>query len=587
MDNLQTDREKAKEITDHLAILRLIRQPYEAQIDEVIKYVNHSRRKIIDKDINKGLKTGIDVYDGTAISAANILTDGLCGYTATPSLIWYKYTLPGKLNFPRTSGMRGWSGKRMDEYPEVREWLTDCEDVTWSAFLRSNFYDVIPEFIKDGVSIGTSTMLIEEDLKKDRIVFTCPHFREGYFAEDRYGVVDTYFRVYKISLRDLIDKFTIERMSKIFLDLTNMLKRNPFEEREVLHATFPRRDISPYRIDNKNMPVASYWIIMDKKNEILGEDGYEELPSVTWRWRKNNDEICGRSPSWDAYIEIMKGNQQGKTNLIAGHKAVDGPMVAVESMRGKIFKEAGATTFVQNMEREKPEPLLTNMQLPYGIDQQDRTDKIIREFFYVDFFLMLNRAAFEKVELTATQTIGMQAEQATVLSIRTGRLGSEAYNPTHDRVFAIEDRNRRIPMPPDLLQEQILLLSRKGRKTKIEIDYVGPLAQVQKRLVKYQAIRAGLEFLGSMQQIAPESMDEVNISQIIREGLDSISFPANCLNSDEQRDKIRQVRQQKREMEESIQAAGEIGKVVQRTSKEVQPGSPMEMIMGGGGGVKE
>ena len=142
-------------------------------------------------------------------------------------------------------------------------------------------------------------------------------------------------------------------------------------------------------------------------------------------------------------------------------------------------------------------------------------------------------------------------------------------------------------MPPDLLQEQILLLSRKGRKTKIEIDYVGPLAQVQKRLVKYQAIRAGLEFLGSMQQIAPESMDEVNISQIIREGLDSISFPANCLNSDEQRDKIRQVRQQKREMEESIQAAGEIGKVVQRTSKEVQPGSPMEMIMGGGGGVKE
>lgn len=585
MDNLQTDREKAKEIMDHLAILKLTRQPYEAQIDEVIKYVNHSRRKITDKDINKGLKTGVDVYDGTAISAANILTDGLCGYTATPSLIWYKYTLPGKLNFPRTSGMRAWSGKRMDEYPEVREWLTDCEDVTWSAFLRSNFYDVIPEFIKDGVTIGTSTMLTEEDLRKDRIVFTCPHFREGYFAEDRYGVVDTYFRVYKISLRDLIDKFGMERMSQIFLDLKNLLKSNPFEEREVLHAVFPRRDINPYRIDNKNMPVASYWILIDKSSEILGEDGYEELPSVTWRWRKNNDEICGRSPAWDAYVEIMKGNQQGKDNLIAGHKAVDGPMVAPESMRGKIFNAPGATTFVQNMEREMPKPLLTNMQLPYGIEQQDRSDKIQREFFYTDFFLMLNRAAFEKVELTATQTIGMQAEQSAVLSIRTGRLGSEAYNPIHDRVFAIESRNGRIPAPPDLLQEQIELLSRKGRKTKIEIDYVGPLAQVQKRLFKYQSINAGIEFLGKAMQVFPEATDNINPDQFVKEGLDSISWPANCFNSDDQRDKIRQMRQQKREMAESIQAAGEIGKVVQRTSKEVQPGSPMEMLMGGG--VKE
>ncbi len=582
MNNLQTGEEKAKEIMAHLEILKLTRQPYEVQIDEVINYVNHSRRKIIDKDLQRGGKTGIDVYDGTAISAANLLTDGLCGYTATPSLIWYKYTLPGKLNFPRTSGMRAWSGKRMDEYPEVRGWLTDCEDVTWSAFLRSNFYDVIPEFIKDGVTIGTSTMLTEEDLQKDKIVFTNPHFREGYFAENRYGVVDTYFRVYKISLRDLIDKFTMGRMSQIFLDLKNLLKNNPFEEREVLHAVFPRRDISPYRIDNKNMPFASYWILMDKQSEILGEDGYEELPSVTWRWRKNNDEICGRSPAWDAYVEIMKGNQQAKTNLIAGHKAAEGPMVAPESLRGKINNEPRGVTFVQNMEREMPRPLLTNMQLPYGIEQQERTNNILKEFFYVNFFLTLNRAAFEKVELTATQSIGMQAEQAAVLSIRTGRLGSEAYNPIHDRVFAIENRNGRIPIPPDLLQEQIELLSSKGRKTKIEIDYVGPLAQVQKRLFKYQSINAGIEFLGKAMQVFPEATDNINPDQFVKEGLDSISWPANCLNSDTQRDKIRQLRQQKREMAESIQAAGELGKVVQRTSREVEPGSALGALMGGG-----
>lgn len=582
MPDIQTEREQAKEILGHYAILKAVRNPYEEQIDEVIKYVNHSRRGINDSEIRKGMKTGIDVYDGTAISAASILRDGLCGYTATPSLIWYKYALPGKLNFPRTSGMRSWSGKRMDEYPEIREWLSDSEDVTWAAFLRSNFYDVIPEFIGDGVTIGTSTLLVEEDLKTDRIVFTCPHFREGYFAENRHGVVDTYFRRYKISLRDLIDNFTMERMKELFPQLGRMLKTNPFQELDVLHATFPRRDISPYRIDNKNMPVASFWILMDKAQNILAEDGYEQFSSITWRWRKNNDEICGRSPAWDAYVEIMKGNQEGKTNLIAGHKAVETPMVAAESMRDKINNVPGGITFVGNMEREMPKPLLTNMQLPWGIDQQERTDKIIREFFYVEFFMMLNRAAFEKVELTATQSIGMQAEQAAILSIRTGRLASEAYNPIHDRVFGIEMRNGRIPEMPGLLQDQIDLLARSGKNTKIEIDYVHPLAQVQKRLVKYQAIRAGMEFLGAISTVAPEAMDEVNISQTVKEGLDSISFPANCLNSDEQKKKIRELREAQRELEQGLQAAGEIGKVVQRTSKEVQPGSPMEMIMGGG-----
>ncbi len=575
MDN-RTDIDKAKDVTNRFEQLKKIRQPYEAQIDEVIKYCNHSRRRIIDRDMQRGQKTGVDLYDGTIISAKNILIDGLCGNTATPSLMWYRYTLPGKWNFPRTSGMRAWSGKRMDEYPEVKHWLQDGEEVTWAAFLRSNFYDVNPMFVGDGVTIGTAHMFVEEDLVSDRIVCTVPHFRECYFEENRFGVVDTNFREYNLNLRQLVDKFTYEKMEEVFDSFKERYKKNPYEEEQILHATFPRKDLDPYRLDKKNMPFASFWVPLKKKDHLLGEDGYLDQPSITWRWWKNAEELCGRSPCWDAYVEIVGANQKGRSNTIAAHKAVEPPMVGQDYMRGKVNTGPNAWTWVQNIERDMPKPLMQNINLPYGVDQQDRSAKIIREFLYVDFFTALNRAAFMGVELTAYQAHGMQAELAAVLGQRVGRLGSEAYNPIHDKVWNIEKRNRRIPDPPDILLEHA------GGQS-IEIDYVGPLAQAQKRLFKFQSINAGIDAILKIMQAYPEALDEIDSEQTIRELLDSVSWPGSCFNTDEKIEKIRALRQQQREQQQAMQIADIASKAVQRTSKDVQPNSPMAGMMGMGG----
>ena len=158
----------------------------------------------------------------------------------------------------------------------------------------------------------------------------------------------------------------------------------------------------------------------NNSNTFLLELGYEDMASVTWRWRKNQDEIYGRSPCWDAYVDIMKANQQGRSNLIAGHKMIEGPMVATDDMRGKVMSGPGGWTFVdRDLPTDRwPRPLQEKIILPYAVEQQDRTGKAIREFLFVDFFLMLYQAAFNKVDLTATQVIGMQAEQAAILGTR-------------------------------------------------------------------------------------------------------------------------------------------------------------------------
>lgn len=575
MADTRTDQKKAEDAQKILNVLAQIRQPYEAMVDEILTFVNHSRRKIKDRDNQRGQKTGIEVYDGTALSALNLLTDGMCGYSVSKSYRWFNYTLPGKLNFPRASGMRAWSGKRMDELQEVKQWLEDCEEVLYSAFIRSNFYDVIPEIVRDAASVGTANVLIEEDVNKGRTVLTVPHFRESYIAEDRYGMVDTRYRIYPLTLRQLLDKFGEGRMREVFPDFKGMMETNPHQERQVLHAVYPRRDYDYKRVDAKNMPIESLWVMMAPL-KLLGELGYEESPLMTWRWRKNNDEVYGRSPAWDCYVDIMKGNQQAKTNLIAAHKMADPPMVGPEDLRGQVNKGPGAWSFVSSnlMEKHYPRPLVTGMQLPFSIDQQERTDKAIKEHFHVDFFLMLAQAAANKVEMTATQVMEMGAEKAAILGVRIGRQETELLNPLHDRFFSIERKSGRLPDPPDVLVD--------FGGNNIEIDYLGPLAQAQKRIFKSAIIRASIQSLGEIATIYPDVVYTVDPMKTARDLLDSQGFPQKNFRTDEEIKQILEVKHQQEDEQRKFAQAIEIAKQVPKVGKAVEPNSPLSALTGGG-----
>lgn len=585
MADTRSDDDKAKDALKYQKYLASLRLPFESQIDNIITYVNHSRRKIVDKEAKKGQKTGIEVYDGSAMLAKNLLVDGMVGYLCGRNIDWFAYELPGKFNFPRTSqNMRHWSGKRMDAMPAVREFLQDCSDVSYSAFNRSNFYDIVPEFIGDGATVGTATLIAEEEVGEGRIVFTVPHFRENFIAENQWGRVDTNYRLYKLTLRQLKDKFGLEKMKKIDPNFQTSYDANMHAEKEILHAVYPRSDYDNGKLNGKNKPIASLWVYLSPL-KLIEETGYDWLPKITWRWRKNNDEWYGRSPAWDAYIDIMLSNQQGRSNLIAGHKMVEPPMVGFSDLRGTVNAGPRGWTFIdrmtaKNLSEVVPRPLTTGIQLPYSVEAQGRTEKIIREHFHVDFFLMLYQAAMNKTELTATQVIEMMGEKAAVLGTRVGMLQSEAFGPIHDRVFEIEWAADRMPDPPQILQD-LLGVSKSKNTTAPPVQYLGPLAQAQTRLTKSRSIQAGLTMIGQVAAIKQEAMDIIDWDGSVKEILDSTGFPAKLIRSETMINKIRTMRKEAQAKQQQIENAPKLAKAAASASKAAQPGSPMEKMMGG------
>jgi hypothetical protein len=126
MSDNRTDKEKATDITRNHEYLKQLRLPFEDTIDDILEFVRQSRPIT---STTKGTRLTGNVYDGTPISALNLWADGMYGYLCSPNLDWFSLTLPNKVQFARTSAMRRFTNKRMDDIPEVAQWLNDCEDV--------------------------------------------------------------------------------------------------------------------------------------------------------------------------------------------------------------------------------------------------------------------------------------------------------------------------------------------------------------------------------------------------------------------------------------------------------------------------
>jgi|GEM_PF-2189073 len=592
----QSDEEKAKNAQKYLQVLAQVRLPWEPQIDNLIMYVNHGRRSVQDRDLWPGQPTGMEVYDDSAMLAANMLVDGMAGYMCSRNQAWFALEIPGKLNFPRTSKMRAWTGKRVDSYPEVQKWLQNSQDVMYSAFNRSNFYDVVPEFFRDGAVCGTGSFLTEEEIETASIVCTVPHFRQCFIAENRHGMVDTNYRVYKMTLRQLAQQFGMTKMKEAEVDFEVSYKSNMHAEREVLHAVYPRKDYQPWRIDAKGKKWESIWVYWQggkilssnsspsgqEKITLLSEGGYETMPTITWRWNKNSDEVYGRGPAHNAWVAIAKANQMGRTNLITGQKAAEPPLVAYSDQRGQIQRGPNGITFLESnrgdIRMRAPMPLNgTGVQnLPFTIEFQEREAQIINQHFHSDIFTLLSQIGQQKGmgRPVTEQIFEMQSEKSAVLGTRIGRLQWEFFDPLIARFFDIESRAGRIPEVPQILLE--------SEHSGVSVQYLGMLAQAQTRVQKVRSIQTSVALAMQITQFDPLAIHAIDTDEMMREAMDASGMPASVMRDPKAIVQIRQMAEKERQQQQQVENAPKIAKAASLAGKSAEPDSPLRKMLGGG-----
>jgi len=594
----RSEEQKAKDCLKYLLVLAEQRIFWEPMIDNIIAYVNHGRRFITDRDLWDGQQTGQFVYDDTAMLARNLLVDGMVGYLCSRNQPWFALELPGKFNFPRTSMMRSWTGQRIDSYPQVQQWLQDCATVMYSAFNRSNFYDVVTEFISDGASFGTAELLVEENIEQASINFMVPHFRECFIAENQFKKVDTVYRVYKMTLRQLAQKFGWKEMCDIEPNFNQDYTSNMYQERDVLHAIYPRQDYQPWRIDAKGKKWESVWVycrggkilnaggkgqspsLANSKDSIAKESGYDSMPMITWRWRVNSDEVYGRGPSHDAFVSIAQLNQMARTNLITAQRAAEPPLVAYSDMRGAIQRGPNGITYVEanrgDLRARMPQPLHTGVQnLPFNLEYQDRVRQVVNQYFHTDVFMMMSQLAQagNSERMVVEQVLELQGEKAAILGTRVGNLQSEAFDPLINRVYSIEASAGRIPDPPDILLESI--------HGPVQVQYLGPLAQAQTRLTTVRSIDGFLSEVTKLAQVDPSIIHAINAPYILRVLRDAVNAPVGCVYDEKTFAAIMMNLQKHAAQQQQAEEIPKLAKAAAALSKAPQSGSILKELMGG------
>jgi len=291
------------------------RQEWEPFYSSIARYIR-PRKKSIDSFSSPGQLSN-DHYDSTAPAASNTLAL-IMADTLTPKAIeWFGFSIPESSPF-----------SALNKNVNVKNWLRELNVAVFAGLAQSNFYSVINEIYADFNSFATVCLYLEESrLKKpgfNGFNFRALPISSYVFAEDDHGLVDTVFRDYDFTVRQLFQRFD---KAKIPGKYAKKLEKSPDDPVKMVSCVCPSRDI-PKSLQSK-MPFTSLDMLEEDK-VVLETMAYNEFPYMVGRWDKASGEDRGRGPAAVAMADILSLNELRRQELIGLQKAVNPPILSGE-----------------------------------------------------------------------------------------------------------------------------------------------------------------------------------------------------------------------------------------------------------------
>jgi hypothetical protein len=556
---MDADKELIEDLQTRLEYLKTERARREADWQEVQKWVAPSVLKFNSTD---KVPTRPRRFTSRPTNYLKTLVSGITGYSISPNILWQKLSLV--------------ETAVLDQYG-VKDWLEAAERVLYAEFARSNLYAQVPRLIADAATFGHGAMLIDEDVLNGRLRFTALRIPEFYLDTNEYDEVETVFRQFTMTLKNAASFFGEERLSPAAReDFKDKKKWN--HEISVIHAVYRRPDYDEEKQDRKNMPFASVYV-EEGQDHLIEEAGYREFPYAVFIWDKIAGTGYGESPSIHALDDIRYLNKLSEALLKAGQLSVEPYLNVPDTMRGQEQVVPGGFNYYTDP-REIITPVNTGQNFPITIEIMNSVEGRIRDWMNVDFFLMLQHQGQGGKPMTATEVMELQGEKAAVLSDLVVNLNG-ALSRIIQRSFNILWRGQKIPPPPDVI-------ARHGAKLKV--DFIGPLAQAQKKHHETAGIVQGLSLVNAIAQIAPEAMDVVDFDELVKNGLEGAGTSQLIIREDEDIAAIRQARAQAQAQAQQQAAAMEQQKNIlgnfNKLNEPLKQGTALEAMgrqMAGGG----
>lgn len=558
-----------KELKRYYNHLKNIRGFWENGVwQDISENLSPQREDFQDVAGTKGKRKATKIYDSSPMIYLNTFADGLHGNLMSPAMLWFIFRLPGQFKF-------------LETIPEVKFWLQEAQELMYYFLAESNFYSVMRQYLKYGGSFGTASLAVEEDKGNNKLVFYCLHPKECFIAENQFGRVDVVFRKIRMTARQMKQKFPRATFSPAVLKALSG-SGNPLTEFDVIHAVYPNDEYDNRKIGNRHMAFASKYFEFKSRDNggFLSEKGYEDFPYMIWRYFKGEPGPYGDSPAVFALPEIMGLQAMRKSLLRAGEMASDPPYNVPSDQEGMAKIKPGGMNYYGTDFNRRIYPLNSGINYPIGIESVKDSREILKQHYHVNTFLTMQDSK-DRVK-TAQEVFELKSEQAMILGASIGDL-KITKDSILDYVFGLKLSTGQIPQPPPVLLQHM-----GGRR--IPIEYMGPLAQAQKRMFETRGIMDSLQTLAPIFEIFPDIVDNFNSDVIAKKIMASHMYPQEAFNAPETIEQIRQGRAIQNEEEQKKVDMDRMAEFLKKFAQADKNSGgklwdALETVMGGGMGM--
>ncbi|EMJ4547604.1 phage tail protein [Klebsiella aerogenes] len=535
-----------EQLLKQVALLNNDRSSFEPHWRELSDFINPRGSRFLVTDVNRNDRRNSKTVDPTATLANRTLSSGMMSGITSPARPWFKLATPDP---------------EMMDYGPVKLWLEAVQRRMNEVYNKSNLYQSLPLLYSSLGTYSTGAMAVLED---DEDVIRTMMFPIGsyYLANSARGSVDTCYRKFTMTVRQLVMEFG---MSNVSTSVKGLWESGSYETWiEVIHAVYPNIDRDTGKLDSKNKRIKSvYFEVGGDNDKLLRESGFDEFPIMAPRWEVNGEDVYGSScPGMIALgqVKALQLEQKRKSQLI--DKATNPPMIGPTSLRSqRVSLLPGDVTYLDVMtgqEGLKPAYLVNPNTADLLADIQD-TRQMINSAYFVDLFMMLQNINTRSMPVEAV--IEMKEEKLLMLGPVLERLNDECLNPLIDRTFSIMARKNLLPPPPDVLQGMPL-----------KIEYISVMAQAQKS-IGLSSLSSTVGFIGQLAQVKPEALDKLDTDQAIDAFAEMSGVSPTVIIPQEQVNQIREERAQQQKQQQAM-AMGMAAAQGAKTLSEAQTADP-------------
>ena len=433
------------------------------------------------------------------------------------------------------------SDEELNKLPEVTRYLDEVTQVLFRERYspRANFASQTNEAYMSLGAFGTGAVFVDEMVGHGLRYRSIP-LAELYVAENHQGVIDTVYRKFAMSLRQVVQRFGKQALNE---GQQRMLEKNPDHFTDIIHVVMPRADRDYERLDWRGMPYLSCHINLESR-DVIGEQGYGAFPYAIGRYVVGPKETYGRSPAMTVLPDIKMVNEMSKTVIRAAHMAVEPPLLLQDDGLMQAFDlRPGALNFggVDEQGRQLVHPLQTGARVDLGEQLLEQRRKVINDAFLVTLFQILVDAP----QMTATEAMLRAQEKGALLAPTMGRQQSEFLGPLIERELQLLAAAHRLPQMPDVLIEA---------GSSFDIEYVSPLNKAQ-RADEGVAILRWLEQIVGLAQHDPGVLMMVDSEAAARELAEINGVPAKVIRSPEDVAAMKDAQAQQQQAAAVLQAA--------------------------------